>query len=61
MNQEISSDGIYTTEEMCRILGICAQTLRKMVKEKKIPAAKIGSGYKFCGWQVKEWLNKKAN
>lgn len=61
MQAEISGDGIYNTEEMCKILGICPQTLRKMVKGKKIPATKIGSGYKFCGWQVKEWLDKKAN
>lgn len=61
MNQEISSNGIYTTTEMGRILGICSQTLRKMVKEREIPAVKVGSGYKFCGWQVKEWLDKKAN
>lgn len=59
MNGEISSDGIYTTEQLGEILGIGVVTLRKMVKDKKIPATKIGHGYKFCGWQIKEWLNKR--
>ena len=55
----IASDLIYDIKGIADILGISDVTVRKLTKTGEIPYFKIGNRYRFCGWQIKDWLNKK--
>jgi excisionase family DNA binding protein len=43
-------------EEAAEYLGIKAVTLRKWIKEKKIPCHKIGKLWKFKKAEIDEWV-----
>lgn len=43
-------------EEAAEYLGIKSVTLRKWIKEKKIPCHKIGKLWKFKKTEIDEWI-----
>lgn len=43
-------------EEAAEYLGIKSVTLRKWIKEKKIPCHKIGKLWKFKKAEIDEWI-----
>ena len=56
--EAIVSDAVYTPEDLARLLQLSTWTIREYTKNGKIPHVKVGSRYRFCGWQIKEWLNQ---
>lgn len=48
---------IYTTEQAAEVLQINIQTLRKWIREGKLPASKLGSDYRITGQDVKNFLD----
>ncbi len=58
--EKIANDEVYTVEDLAQLLQLSSWTVRGLVKSGKIPHIKIGNRYRFCGWQIKEWLNQGA-
>lgn len=54
----IASDAVYTIEDLARLLQLSSWTIREYAKSGKIPHVKVGRCYRFCGWQIREWLNQ---
>ena len=48
---------IYTTQQAAEVLQINIQTLRKWVREGKLPASKLGSDYRITGEDIKSFLD----
>lgn len=57
---EIASGEIYTINDMAEMLRVSTWTIRTLVKSGKLPHVKIGNQYRFCGWQIRDWLNAKS-
>ena len=52
---------ILTTEELAQILRLNERTVIKLVKEGKLPAAKIANQFRFCKYKIAEWLEMQMN
>lgn len=48
---------IYTTDQAAEVLQINIQTLRKWIREGKLPASKLGSDYRITGEDIKSFLD----
>ncbi len=48
---------IYTTDQAAEVLQINSQTLRKWIREGKLPASKLGSDYRITGEDIKSFLD----
>jgi excisionase family DNA binding protein len=48
---------VYTTAQAAEILQINIQTLRKWIREGKLPASKLGSDYRITGEDIKVFLD----
>ena len=57
------NDNYIGIEEAAEFLGVKAATIRKWIKEKNMPAHKIGKLWKFKKSEIEEWINsgKSAN
>ena len=49
----------YTVVEVARALKFDPYTIRRLVREKKIPAFKIGGQWRFDKHELDEWRKKK--
>jgi len=52
---------IFTAEEICRYLKIPRSTLYKLVRDKKIPAFRVGRHWRFKKEQIEAWVEEQAN
>ena len=50
---------VLSTEETESLLGIEARVLRKMAREKKIPAKKVNKEWRFLKEEIYSWLKDK--
>ena len=48
---------IYTTDQAAEVLQVNIQTLRKWIREGKLPASKLGSDYRITGDDIKAYLD----
>ena len=48
---------VYTTAQAAEVLQINIQTLRKWIREGKLPASKLGSDYRVTGEDIKSFLD----
>ena len=48
---------VYTAAQAAKVLQINIQTLRKWVREGKLPASKLGSDYRITGEDIKSFLD----
>ena len=51
------SDEVLTTAETCRYLKVAPRTLYRYIKEKRVPAFKLGKDWRF---ELDQWLRKKS-
>lgn len=49
---------IMNVGELAEYLGVSCSKIYKMIKEKKVPASKIGRQYKFSKQVVDSWLKE---
>ncbi len=54
-------DRWLSVEEMCGYLGVKRDSIYKWIREKGMPAHKIGRFWKFKKDQVDEWVKKPMN
>lgn len=52
---------LLTTEQLARYLKIDKFTLYRLVSQKKIPAFKVGSQWRFKKTMIDAWLEKNSN
>ena len=52
---------LMTIEEVAAYLKVSKETVYKMAQQKKIPASKVGSQWRFKLETVEEWLESKIN
>lgn len=63
VNMEHYNDGWVGIEEVAQYLDVKVVTVRKWIKDKKIPCHKIGKLWKFKISEIDEWVKsgKSAN
>ncbi len=54
------SDEVLTTAETCRYLKVAPRTLYRYIKEKRVPAFKLGKDWRFVKSELDQWLRKKS-
>ena len=52
----IQPGAVYTLAEACEILQVSEATLRRWLKDGRLPSARIGRGYRFLGSQLLDAL-----
>jgi len=52
---------IYTVEEVAKALKLCPYTIRRLCRERKIPAFKFGGQWRFKKSKIATWLEKQEN
>lgn len=50
---------VLSTKETENLLGIKAKTIRKMARNKEIPAKKINNEWKFLKDELFKWIKQK--
>jgi excisionase family DNA binding protein len=48
----------YTVDEVARALKLHPYTIRRLSREKKIPAFKFGGQWRFNKEEIQKWMNK---
>jgi excisionase family DNA binding protein len=48
----------YTAEEVAKILRLHPYTIRRLFREKKVPAFKFGGQWRFNKEEIQKWMNK---
>jgi excisionase family DNA binding protein len=54
-------ENLLTTEQVAEYLRIDKFTLYRLVTQKKIPAFKVGSQWRFERKLLEDWLKKNSN
>jgi excisionase family DNA binding protein len=49
---------LYTTEEIADILKMKVTTIRALIRDKKLPAIKIGTEYRITEEDLKKFLDE---
>lgn len=49
---------LYTTDEVAEILKMKVTTIRALIRDKKLPAIKIGTEYRISEEDLKNFLNE---
>jgi excisionase family DNA binding protein len=52
---------LLTTEQVARYLGVDKFTVYRLVTQKKIPAFRVGSQWRFKKSIIEEWLMRNSN
>jgi len=47
----------YTVKEVARTLGVCRQTVYKLLKEKEFASTKVGGNYRINKRSFDEWFD----
>lgn len=50
---------LYSINEVAKMLRVSDKKVRSLIKNGEIPYVTVGHRYRFCGWQIKEWLDKQ--
>ncbi|MDA3862924.1 MAG: helix-turn-helix domain-containing protein [Deltaproteobacteria bacterium] len=57
----MKDDKILTTTEVCDLLKTNKNTLYMKIRDKGLPAFKLGLGYRFSLKKLKEWMETQFN
>lgn len=60
MVEEIKGKEVMTIKELSAYLGIGKSKIYTLIKQKKIPASKIGRQYRFSKSLIDAWLKEKS-
>lgn len=52
MTEEIKPNGVYTTEEVEKLLKVSNSTVKRLLKSGILRAAKVGKQYRIMGWEI---------
>jgi len=48
----------YTAEEVAKVLRLHPYTVRRLCREKKVPAFKFGGQWRFNKEEIQKWMKK---
>ncbi len=51
---------ILTTDEVAEMLSLSVQEVRKLTREGRMPARKIGKAYRYFRDEIVSWLNEQT-
>ncbi len=54
-------DELLTAEDTCRYLKISPRTLYRYLRERKIPAFKLGKSWRFVRSDLEQWIRARAD
>ena len=54
-------ENLLTTEQVAQYLKVDKFTIYRLVTQKKIPAFKVGSQWRFQGAMIDAWLMQNSN
>ena len=60
MGTVINGHEILTTAETCRYLKVAPRTLYRYIREKRVPAFKLGKDWRFVKSELEMWLLRKS-
>jgi excisionase family DNA binding protein len=49
-------DEVLKRSEAAKLLGICTETLTKLVRDEKLPCKRVGKEYRFLRSEIVAWL-----
>ena len=52
---------VYTVDEVAKALKLHPYTIRRLSREKKIPAFKFGGQWRFKKSEIEIWIKKQKN
>lgn len=52
-------DAILTLPEACKVLRISEITMRRLLKDRKVPAHKVGGQWRFISEELLQWVREK--
>jgi excisionase family DNA binding protein len=50
----------YTAEEVAKVLRLHPYTVRRLCREKKVPAFKFGGQWRFDKMEITQWREKQS-
>jgi len=54
------TDEVLTTAETCRYLKVAPRTLYRYIKEKRVPAFKLGKDWRFVKSELDQLMRRKS-
>ncbi len=57
----IDENEVYTTKEVAEILKISMPTIKRLLKDKKLPSTRIGRQHRFLGKDILDILRNRRN
>jgi len=60
-SQQSKQDVLLSSQEVARFLNINKFTVYRLVAQRKIPAFKVGSQWRFKKSMIEAWLRKNMN
>ncbi len=54
----LNSRRLYSVDEMAVVLHVGVDYLRDQIKKNQIPYVTVRHQPNFCGWQIKDWLDR---
>lgn len=51
---------LYSAHEIARVLMVSEDTINKLAKAGEIPFVSLNGQRKYCGWQIRMWLDERA-
>ena len=60
MTQNASSESVLTLAEVAAYLKVTERTIYRLAGAKKIPAFKVGGGWRFRKTDIDDWINSQS-
>ena len=59
MEKQLESIRLLTLSEAARLLQVSTRTLQRMIRQRQLPAFKVGGQWRMRESQLSEWLEQK--
>ncbi|HTN71437.1 MAG TPA: helix-turn-helix domain-containing protein [Methylomirabilota bacterium] len=59
MEQHLENIRLLTLSEAARLLQVSTRTLQRMIRQRQLPAFKVGGQWRMRESQLSEWLEQK--
>lgn len=60
MTEEIKPNGVYTTEEVEKLLKVSNSTVKRLLKKGILKANKVGKQYRILGLEILKLISPKV-
>jgi excisionase family DNA binding protein len=59
MEKQLENIRLLTLSEAAKLLQVSTRTLQRMIRQRQLPAFKVGGQWRMRESQLGEWLNQK--